>query len=109
MGRSVLACQFVAGLLLHLKSKLTGHDGGFEELLTKARYEEVQYRDVVVPSSKHSTTSSSTVVTSRSRAASQAMAKDGSVQRLSSTTFKASEIRRCYHCGGTNHLLGNVH
>ena len=43
MGRSVLACQFVAGLLPHLKSKLAGSDSKFEELLTKARFEEARH------------------------------------------------------------------
>jgi len=48
MGRSVLAYQFVTSLLPHLKSKLAGSDGRFEELLTKARFEEAKYRDVIV-------------------------------------------------------------
>ena len=54
MGRSVLAYQFVAGLLPHLKSKLVGCDGRLEELLMKARFEEARYRDVVAPTSKQS-------------------------------------------------------
>ena len=37
MGRSVQAYQFVAGLLPHLKSKLVGSDGKFEELLDLRR------------------------------------------------------------------------
>ena len=56
MGRSMLAYQFVAGLLLHLKSKLVGNDGKMEELLVKARFEEARYCDVVAPTSKQSDT-----------------------------------------------------
>ena len=47
MGRSVLAYQFTAGLLPHLKAKIAGQEGTYEELLTKARFEEAKYRDIV--------------------------------------------------------------
>ena len=40
MGESVLAYQFVSGLLPDLKVKVAGTDGGFEHQLLKARFEE---------------------------------------------------------------------
>ena len=46
MGRSVLAYQLTAGLLPHLKAKIAGQEGTFEELLTKAQFEEAKYRDI---------------------------------------------------------------
>ena len=54
MDRSVLAYQFVAGLLPHLNSKLAGSDGNFEVLLAKARFEEARYQDVVLPGADQS-------------------------------------------------------
>ena len=36
----------MAGLIPALKSKVTGTEGGFEELLIKARFEEAKLRDL---------------------------------------------------------------
>ena len=103
MGRSVLAYQFVAGLLPHLKSKLVGSDGGFEELLTKARFEEAWYRDVVVPGSRQ------TPIHAGGGRFRQTAGHDAPrelpQQRQVHTNTRPSEVRKCYHCGGTNHLL----
>ena len=44
MGRSVLAYQFVSGLLPELKTKVAGTDGGFEHQPAKARFEEAKAR-----------------------------------------------------------------
>ena len=46
MGKSVLAYQFVAGLLPELKAKVAGTDGDFEHQLTKARFEEAKAREL---------------------------------------------------------------
>lgn len=46
MGRTVLTCQFVTGLFPSIKEKLIGHEGSFEELLSKARFEEVKQREL---------------------------------------------------------------
>ena len=45
MGRSVLAYQFVAGLLPNIKLKLAGTEGSMDGLLVKARFQEVKLRD----------------------------------------------------------------
>ena len=45
-GRSVLAHQFVAGLLPVLRSKVAGNEGDHDQLLIKARFEEVKIRDL---------------------------------------------------------------
>ena len=44
MGENVLAYQFIAGLIDPLKAKLIGTKGTFEELLTKARFEEARMK-----------------------------------------------------------------
>ena len=46
MGKAVLAHQFAACLLPDLKVKVAGADGTFEELLSKARLEEAELRDL---------------------------------------------------------------
>ncbi len=46
MGRSVLACQFVAGLRNTIKAKVAGVDGEFKQLVVKARFEEAKLRDL---------------------------------------------------------------
>ena len=51
-GRSVLAYQFVAGLKLNLQSKVAGVEGDFEQLLLRARFEEVKIRDLTSQSDR---------------------------------------------------------
>ena len=46
MGRSILASQFIAGLVPALKSKVAGIDGGCNEALVIALFEEVELRDL---------------------------------------------------------------
>ena len=46
MGESVLAYQFVSGLLPDLKVKVAGTDRGFEYQLLKARFEEAKIREL---------------------------------------------------------------
>ena len=103
MGRSVLAYQFVAGLLPHLKSKLVGSDGQFEELLTKARFEEARYRDVVVPGSRQTPIHAGGGGFRQS--AGNEVPRGSLQQRQVYTNTRPSEVRKCYHCGGTNHIL----
>ena len=53
MGQSVLTNQFVSGLKLELKSKVVGFEGCFEQLLTKACFEEAKLRDLAQPRNGH--------------------------------------------------------
>ena len=46
MGRTVLAYQFVAGLLPDIRIKVAGTEGTFDQLLMKARFEEAKLRDL---------------------------------------------------------------
>ena len=58
MGRAVLSSQFVAGLRADINAKVAGVDGDFDELLTKARFEEARFRDFNPPPplvTRHST------------------------------------------------------
>ena len=47
MGQSVLRYQFVAGLRANLRAKVIGCTGPFDELLSKASFEEARLREVV--------------------------------------------------------------
>ena len=46
MGKTVLAYQFVAGLLPKIRAKVAGTEGTFEQPWIKARYEEAKARDL---------------------------------------------------------------
>ena len=46
MGQTVLAYQFVAGLKPEIPLKLAEHEGSFEQLLMKARFEEAKLHDL---------------------------------------------------------------
>ena len=102
MGRSVLAYQFTAGLLPHLKAKIAGQEGTFEELLTKARFEEAKYRDIVETEGVRSKPPSAghAVATGRN----PFMYRRSNPAPPRSGTGKQPESPRCYHCGATNHL-----
>ena len=101
MGRSVLAYQFTAGLLPHLKAKKAGQEGTFEELLTKARFEEARYRDVVEIEGIGSKPPS----TGRMTATGQNNVPPRRPNLQRSGNGRPPGFSRCYHCGSTNHLL----
>jgi len=46
LGQTVLANQFVAGLLPEIKSKIVGCEGDFNRPLAKARFEEAKLCDL---------------------------------------------------------------
>ena len=46
MARRVLASQFVAGLKAELKEKLTGVEGDVDQLIEKARFEEIKRQEL---------------------------------------------------------------
>ncbi len=46
MGRTVLTCQFIAGLRNEIKAKIAGVVGDFEQLVMKAQFEEAKRRDL---------------------------------------------------------------
>ena len=80
MGKAVLASQFVAGLIPALKAKVAGAEGGFEELLVKARFEEAKLRDLR-PTKKQSE----------------------SPARPPQQSGERRPLLECSKCGGTNH------
>ena len=91
MGKSVLASQFVAGLIPALKSKVAGTEGGFDEVLVKARFEEAKLRDLSQKQPPRKPTESPP-----SRAVHP-------VKPLIQPADR-SKLLECRMCGGTNHI-----
>ena len=107
MGRLVLAYQFIAGLLPHLKAKIAGQEGTFKELLTKTRFEEARHHDIVEAAGvgNRQPTTNLTMGTGRS---SLVYRKSNPLQSTPrSVVRRQPEPLHCYHCGGTNHLRCN--
>ena len=88
MAANVLAYHFVAGLIDPLKAKLVGTKGTFEELLTKAHFEEARRKEK--SSSRH-------------RAPTTVNRNSGPKNSLSRRTPPQSDCR-CFSCGGAGHL-----
>ena len=61
MGKTVLANQFIVGLVPELKRKVAGSERDFEQLLTKACFEEAKLREVTVKSKPTSQSQSHTL------------------------------------------------
>ena len=97
MGQSVLRYQFVAGLRPELKAKVVGCGSGFEELLSKVRFEEARLREMTSarPEPRESNTLSEK---QRGQPPTQAPLQGGSKGQ---TTSKTS--RTCYTCGSVGH------
>ena len=45
VGQTVLASHFVAGLRPHLQSRVVGMEGGVDQLVLKARFEEAKSKE----------------------------------------------------------------
>ena len=100
-GQTVLANQFVAGLLPEIKSKLVGIEGGFSHLLAKARFEEAKLH--------HLGPVQSTVPVSENKVPDNLGSSVGHGNETffrpqrSNTRFRTGP--RCYNCGSSSHLL----
>ncbi len=83
MGQSVLTYQFVAGLRADIKAKVAGREGGFEELLVKARFEEAKLRDLADPSP----------------------GPGSEPPKDRDRNVPDSGRSKCFHCGSTGHFV----
>ena len=89
MARTMLANQFAFGLRQDIKVEVAGVEGTFEQLLTKAKFEEAKLRDIG--------TSSSIVLPTK---------KQPSLPRNERTVqgFNTINQKRCYNCNATGHF-----
>ncbi|XP_065888471.1 uncharacterized protein [Dysidea avara] len=98
LGQTVLVNQFVVGLLPEIKSKIVGCEGKFDQLLTKARFEEAKLRDL---DSAQSASSLSPVTRTV-----RPDPKPAFVPRPQSFSGTRSNMGpRCYNCGSPSHLI----
>ena len=108
MGKSVLAYQFVSGLRPEIKAKVAGHEGDFEKLLTKARFEEVKLRDIGEPFSRSGPRPFATPSITRPRVGftpfRDSRGSSGTEFRDSSGGSQGRPPNRCFHCGGSGHF-----
>ena len=93
MAQSVLAYQFVDGLLPNIKMKLAGSEGTFEELLSKARFQEARLRDVATAERK-------SVQPKPGVPPPKPMTPAGGDRR----NRTATTTNKCFICKGTNHF-----
>ena len=107
MGRSVLAYQFVAGLRSDIKIKVAGTEGNFEQLLMKARFEEVKIRDLIDPKPKSVSNVSSTASIHQTKAG-QTPPRDrgqrGDRGPRSGSLSKFGDRSICFTCGASGHF-----
>ena len=96
ISKSILCNQFVAGLLPSIKIKVTGTEGNFDTLLTKARFEEAKLRKLEksepVPSKRQNLRFNT-----------------GIGRRFpsnSSSSYSLTNIH-CYKCGSLGHIASN--
>ena len=96
MGQSVLAYQFVAGLCPEIKKKVAGAEGDFNQLLTRARFEEAKLRDLADSSQKSDPKKS---VPTPQSTPTPVPARTGNPNRTSSSRFNP-----CFKCGSPGHI-----
>lgn len=95
MGRSVLASQFVAGLLPDIKLKLAGVEGSLDELLVKARFQEAKLRDLAGISS---------MVVTKKPSVPTSQHKSFGTNRAPENQVRSKPGIKCFHCQGTGHF-----
>ena len=106
MARRVLASQFVTGLKVELKEKLTGVEGDVDQLIEKARFEETKRRELRLEKEEtrrlRSGDSTNTMWTGSGQPRTS--------QPPSNTTTNLRRRSRgmslvvCYNCGGQGHM-----
>ncbi len=98
MGCSVLAYQFVAGLQPEIRVKLAGVEGHFDQLLSKARFEEAKRRELIDHTPKASPRKPPFLPRN----------DPGEKTRVSTPDEQARKAGlRCFHCRGTGHFARN--
>ncbi len=100
MGKSVLAYQFVAGLVEKLKAKIVGRTGTFEELLAQARFEEVRLKNIAPAQDDVQTNHP----VRKKRESTPEKCGTGEAPCTQLKQRQPRTVRGCYSCGGTGHF-----
>ena len=97
LGQTILTNQFVVGLLPDIKVKIVGSEGDFNQLLLKARFEEVKLCELgVIQSLPPVTVTQNTPNISRPTFI---------LRQQRSSGARSNVVPRCYNCGSTFHLI----
>ena len=92
MARTILANQFAVGLRQDIEVEVAGAEGIFEQVLTKAKFEEAKLRDI-------GTNGSSVLPTKRQPCLPR---NERNVQG-----YNIINQKRCYNCNATGYLSRN--
>ena len=107
LGRSVLAYQFVSGLIPALRTKVAGIEGNFDQLLVKARFEEAKIRDLTLgtnnPRNPRNPPPRPTETPGRMESNPQVPSRN----TTGSKQDRKQAGKRCYSCNGTGHFQKN--
>ena len=98
MGKSVLAYQFVSGLLPELKAKVAGTDGDFEHQLTKAQFEEAKVRELAAATNA-----------SKNQAENPKLPAEPPKDNQRTSTPTNLDHIKCHKCGMYGHYKRNCH
>ena len=110
LGQLVLVNQFVARLLEDIKAKVVGIEGGFDQLLSRARFEEAKLRDLAATSSllPSSNRVGLMLSTQSSGFTANPPGSNNKQQKLTASRFHSGGQRigvRCYNCGSPSHFV----
>ena len=98
-GQMILASRFIAGLKPQLQAKLTGEEGSFDQLLSRARFEEARRRELQLDRRESNVPPRDPVAKTVQR---------GHVE--DKTTKHTDSLRpkiQCHNCGGRGHIARN--
>ena len=103
MGQTLLANQFVEGLRAELKRKLIGLEGGLDELILKARFEEAKSQELTQERARDHKLTKPTERTSSSSIP-QTTGPATSTTPPSYITGPRTTRVQCYNCGMKGHV-----
>ena len=112
IAQTVLSSQFVSGLLSHIKSKVTGHEGSFDELLTRACFKEAKSRELRPNQQSRSISTSKPVSSGQKTGSTSTVALRPTANTCqpprrdpqSRGNGSRSPSMKCYQCGSPPHL-----
>jgi hypothetical protein len=106
VGQTVLASQFVAGLRPNLQVKVVGMEGGMDQLVPRARFEEAKSKELAA--ARASSKSSNKGNPPGSGASASAVPRTGSPKTNPPSQTSAQgegSARKCFNCGLEGHLI----
>lgn len=109
MGQTLLSNQFVTGLRSDLKRKLIGTEGSLEELVLKARFEEVKTRELVGDKSRTNVPTQTKRLAggTPSTSAPPVTTSSPPASSTQSVVPRTGARLKCYNCGLDGHMAWN--